>query len=139
MITIFFYILFAIEARVDYYVCMAQIKNDSIKEYDRLWHRWKFGMWAMMMLFIFLSTGSIFTIVAAAVVRLLVMQIEYNDVRGLPLQHLGTNAIDATCNKLMGDTGTLTVKIILFKITLFYEITHYDTTAKEVFRILLSH
>lgn len=139
MITILLYLIFFFEVHVDYNVWRAQIKDESIAEYDKLWHRWKFVMWTAVMLFIYCCTGSVFVVVAACVTRLLAMQLDYNAVRGMPPQHLGTNTIDAVCKKLLGEWTTLITKTILFIITLYYEGAHYETITKEVFRAVLSH
>lgn len=137
--TAFFIIIFLCEAYVDFYVWKAQIKNASIREYDRLWHKWKFAMWTFIITMMFLVTGSFFLVASAAVTRLVVMQVIYNALRNQNINHLGTNAIDAFCSKYFGNTKTLVIKLILLLIIVTYEIFHFKTITAKVFVGLLSH
>lgn len=138
MITAILSLIFCLEAICDYNVWKAQIKDASIKKYDRAWHRTKFIMWSVVFAFIFLISRSWFIPIAAIICRLWFMQVYYNKLRDIHPAHLGDNFIDHHMKKI-GPNTVLILKHALLISTFLYELTHYENTTEKVFRILLSH
>lgn len=120
MIVIYQTTLHFFEALHDRAVIAGSNKSNIID--NRRWHYYDAIIWTLVHAGIAYLTGNWAYLVTGLVVRLFMMQVLLNKLRGLPYTYLGKGKIDSFCNLYIGKKTTLIIKVVAFLSCFVYEI-----------------
>lgn len=108
--TIFLFqvLIHLIECHHDYHVIRSS-RHDRPED-NRRWHQYDSVMWILVH---FGLTMNPLYLISGLAIRLLVLQVYLNHIRGLPLTYLSDKGIDGFMKKNFGPRLTLSVKVLL--------------------------
>jgi len=118
MITLYQLILHLIEAFHDKFVIAGSDKS-KVSD-DRKWHKWDAAQWILIHGGIAVLANDNTYLFTGLFIRLWVLQVVLNKLRGLPIDYLGKGSLDGFCFRVFGERWTLILKTIIFVMCLIY-------------------
>lgn len=118
MITLYQLILHLVEAYRDKFVIEGSDKTELAN--NRAWHKIN-AVFAVLLHsgIAFLSQNWVY-LFTGLFIRLWVLQVVLNKLRGLPIEYLGKGSLDGFCFRVFGERWTLILKTIIFVLCLIY-------------------
>ena len=95
--------------------------NKSEWYHNRRWHQADSLLWLFVHCVLALYAGSVWVIFTGLSIRLVLLQIGLNALRGLPLNYLGSKGIDGFCRRYIGINTTFALKIVLILFTYAFD------------------
>lgn len=120
MIPLLQLIIHFLEALHDYSVIEGSDKSKVF--HNRRWHQIDAVIWTIVHLSFAYLAGDIAYLFTGLFIRLFVLQVVLNLLRGYPAKYLGWNGIDLWCRKNVGLKLTLWIKTVLLIASLIYPI-----------------
>lgn len=100
------------------------IKGSDKSEYyhNSKWHKWDSFLWLSLYIWMAVEHNDPVYILTGLSIRLFMLQVLLNKLRGLPLTYLGSGKIDKLCSVFIGKRTTLVFKSALLIMCFLYEI-----------------
>lgn len=110
-ILIFQVVYYWMECHHDYHVIESSDPRE--KDHNGQWHKWSAAHAVAMNLVIAWLAGNWWLLFTGLSIRLLLLQVLLNELRGINPSYLGSGPVDSFCRIYFGLTGTIVVKFIL--------------------------
>lgn len=110
-----------IECYHDLHVIKGSDKSQTV--HNSKWHKWDSFLWLSLYIWMAVEHNDPVYILTGLSIRLFMLQVVLNKLRGLQLTYLGSGKIDKFFKLYIGKKTTLVLKSILFLMCFLYEIT----------------